>query len=164
MRQYRQLDDGVTTRLNRALARSRSSGVSSSPSLLSPASSSSGSGHSDLGTSTYAQLPQSTCLDFWRELTANWRGRQDVIRFCVQTVDAEADRIAAEKAVMAERTRREMEPDNALNADWKPTQGSPALASNTRLEPGNAWDSRGSRAESREDAMVSDRSDGTVRF
>lgn len=87
-----------------------------------------------------------------------------MIRFCVQTVDAEADRIAAEKAVMAERTRREMEPDNALNADWKPTQGSPALASNTRLEPGNAWDSRGSRAESREEAMVSERSDDTARF
>lgn len=101
MRQYRGLDDGVTTRLNRSMARFRDLGSSASPSLLSSSplsTSGSGSGSgsrssasaSDLGTSTYAVAPREACAAFWRELVDVWRGREEVVRYCIGVVDEKA--------------------------------------------------------------------------
>ena len=82
MQEYRSLDDSVTTRLNRTLANTRSSGLNSSPSILSghvPSNSS-----LDLGKSTYATAPEQACLQFWRELVNVWIGREEVLKYCLQ--------------------------------------------------------------------------------
>lgn len=177
MRQYRQLDDGVTTRLNRALARSRSSGLSSAPSLLNnPATNSSGSDPggklADLGTSTYSSFSQNTCLGVWRELSSYWRGREDVIRFCVKVVDAGAEQSAknAEGARQAQRlSSRPPSDTDLLDADqpaWTAEQqrqfhnqhtigGYERVSRASSPDDSSIWDARGSRAESSEDGLVS---------
>ncbi|PWN26582.1 hypothetical protein BDZ90DRAFT_233186 [Jaminaea rosea] len=174
MRQYRQLDDGVTTRLNRALARSRSSGLTHSPSLLyDPHSSSSPylspsndkaqaqasqppARPSDLGTSTYGSLPPAACLELWRELTGYWRGRQEVIRFCTATVDANADlQRVREAAEDVQRQRREADDSSLLDADAARVAGSSQSAGGRRLQVSSSPTeppSR-SRAETSEEAL-----------
>lgn len=86
LRQYRQLDDGITTRLNRSFARSRALGQSSSPSLLSNSGMTSASS-ADLGVSTYATPAPGACAAFWRELVHVWMGREDVVKFCIHVAD-----------------------------------------------------------------------------
>ncbi len=86
LRQYRQLDDGITTRLNRTFARSRALGQSSSPSLLSSSGMTSASS-ADLGTSTYATPAPGACAAFWRELVDVWIGREEAVRFCIAVAD-----------------------------------------------------------------------------
>lgn len=88
LRQYRQLDDGITTRLNRSFARSRALGESSSPSLLSGQGTNSASSM-DLGTSTYATPAPGACAAFWKELVDVWIGREEAVKFCITVVDAQ---------------------------------------------------------------------------
>ncbi|CAO1615113.1 unnamed protein product [Parajaminaea phylloscopi] len=174
MQQYRQLDDGVTTRLNRALARSRSSGLSSSPSLLNGSSSSSGSPStgrlSDLGTSTYATFPAQTCLEVWKELSANWKGRDSVIRYCVDVVDANAAHKSRNQEAGAQRLDIPTRDVDLLDADkaglpgQQPPPRSPPRQQQhhegyERVSKADSplssaeWDARESRAESTEDAL-----------
>ncbi|KZT36713.1 hypothetical protein SISSUDRAFT_963647, partial [Sistotremastrum suecicum HHB10207 ss-3] len=69
MKEYRRLDDTINMRLNRNLAafrdrdRLRSSGKS------------------------VASLQDESCAYFWRELVASWKGRAEIIDYCVQVVD-----------------------------------------------------------------------------
>ncbi|KAF6767319.1 Caffeine-induced death protein 2 [Kalmanozyma brasiliensis GHG001] len=132
LRQYRQLDDGITTRLNRSFARSRALGQSSSPTLLSSASSTSASS-SDLGTSTYATPAPGACAAFWRELVDVWIGREEAVRFCIAVADA--------------TSRPNLPPasasnsDRVLDADYRPA---------TRSEGGERW----SRAENSAETLA----------
>lgn len=110
LRQYRQLDDGITTRLNRTFARSRALGQSTSPSLLSNTGMTSASS-SDLGTSTYATPAPGACAAFWRELVDVWIGREEVVRFCIAVADQHAN--------PASSASRSGSKDDILNADYK---------------------------------------------
>lgn len=148
MRQYRQLDDGVTTRLNRTLAQSRSSGQSPSPSLLSTTGSSSTS-YTDLGKSTYSTLNQSACESFFRELVSNWSGRESVLRYCLAIVD-----VQGQAAEPVKRTRQSEL--SLLDADRVvEQQGTQATSGGGNRPIFTEWDSRGSRAEKADEALVS---------
>ncbi|CAO1633299.1 unnamed protein product [Sympodiomycopsis kandeliae] len=154
MKQYRNLDDGVTTRLNRTLAQSRSSGQSHPPSLLesSPSSESSRSSkyYSDLGTSTYSTLNQSSCESFFKELVANWSGRESVLRYCLAVIDAQA----ADKTPSPVPVGKD---DDAglLDADKRTLvqQGQNATSGGGHRPIFTDWDSRGSRAEKSDEAL-----------
>jgi len=65
MKESRKLDDGITMRLNRNVAqwqdRDRHAGRPSSG--------------------------QDGCEHLWRELVANWKGRKEVIDYCVEVID-----------------------------------------------------------------------------
>ncbi|GAC96931.1 caffeine-induced death protein Cid2 [Pseudozyma hubeiensis SY62] len=113
LRQYRQLDDGITTRLNRSFARSRALGQSTSPSLLSSSKMNSASSM-DLGTSTYGTPAPGACAAFWRELVDVWIGREEVVRFCIQVAD-QASNPTRSAAVNAGA-------DSLLDADFRPKQ------------------------------------------
>lgn len=146
MRQYRQLDDGVTTRLNRTIAQSRSSGQSLPPSLLSDASNSSAR-HGDLGTSTYSTLNQSACNAFFKELVSNWSGRDSVIRYCLAIVDVQGEAATKKPPVNELDT---LDADRAAAAQGQATQSG---GGNRPIF--TEWDSRGSRAEKADEAVVS---------
>lgn len=205
MRQYRLLDDGVTTRLNRTIAESRSSGQTHSPSLLyspttfssSPSSSStqgssssnplSGSGPSslgagsrfssssaaDLGTTTYVASDEA-CGAFWKELTGYWKGRQDVIRYCIDVVDKGASGSAGSASSLSSSSSRQSSgssllgkggrDDRELDADYQASRPAAAAASRLSEAPSAfpGWDDRGSRAEQSDAALVSDRDCPTI--
>lgn len=152
MRQYRGLDDGVTTRLNRTLAQSRSSGQSQSPSLLSE-SSSSPTYYRDLGKSTYSTLNQSACESFFKELVSNWSGRESVIRYCLAIVDVQGKAADPIKTVKPDASAEDMK---LLDADKAAAlQGQTATAGVDSRPIFTEWDSRGSRAEKADEALVS---------
>ncbi|KAF8316505.1 caffeine-induced death protein 2-domain-containing protein [Cantharellus anzutake] len=65
IKEYRSLDDGITMRLNRNSAQWRDRDRSS--------------GHSS--------KPDEPCEFFWKQLVANWKGRKEVIDYCVDVVD-----------------------------------------------------------------------------
>lgn len=200
MRQYRLLDDGVTTRLNRTIAKSRSSGQTHSPSLLyspttsssSPSSSSSGSSAqgssssnplssslgsgsrfssssaADLGTTTYVASDEA-CGAFWKELTGYWKGRQDVIRYCIDVVDKGAGASGSGGGATASSSSRSSagaslfgkggSDDRELDADYQASRPATAAASRLNEAPSAfpGWDDRGSRAEQSDAALVSGR-------
>lgn len=114
LRQYRQLDDGITTRLNRSFARSRALGQSTSPSLLSSSKMNSASSM-DLGTSTYGTPAPGACAAFWRELVDVWIGREEVVRFCIQVADQASSPTRSVSAANAGA-------DSLLDADFQPTK------------------------------------------
>ncbi|UZJ51643.1 hypothetical protein CBS101457_000963 [Exobasidium rhododendri] len=87
MQEYRSLDDLVTTRLNRTLSNSRTSGFTHSPSLLSTHITSNTS--DDLGKSTYSRAPEQACLSFWNELVNVWIGREEVLEYCMKVEERE---------------------------------------------------------------------------
>ncbi|SPO35391.1 uncharacterized protein PSFLO_00862 [Pseudozyma flocculosa] len=108
LRQHRQVDDTITTRLNRHLARSRDQGYLSSPSLLSSSSPLSASNAADLGQSTYSTVPEQACAQFWKELLDVWKGREDVVRYCIGVADQA-------------RGPRPSGTESKLDADYTPT-------------------------------------------
>lgn len=84
LRQSRNADDGVTLRLNRAVARARDLGTSAPPSLLQGHDRSfSSSSALDLGRTTYSNADENTCIAFWHELVDLWMRREDTIRYCI---------------------------------------------------------------------------------
>jgi hypothetical protein len=87
MQEYRSLDDLVTTKLNRTLSDSRSSGDTHSPSLLSTNTRSNAS--PDLGKSTYANETEHACSTFWFRLVNVWIGREEVLNYCIKVEERE---------------------------------------------------------------------------
>jgi len=75
MKEYRKLDDSITMRLNRNSAmtrdRERSSGSRSR---------------------SQSALKDEACMHFWKELVATWKGRTEIIDYCVKVVDQGMDR------------------------------------------------------------------------
>jgi len=69
MRDLRKADDSITMRMNRNTAQFRD------------LSRESGSVNSE----------QDACLYFWRELMVKWKGRTDIIDYCIQVVDTAAE-------------------------------------------------------------------------
>lgn len=118
VRQYRQLDDGITTRLNRSFARSRALGQSTSPSLLSSSNMTSASS-SDLGTSTYATPAPGACAAFWRELVDVWIGREEVVRFCIKVADQNSSGSYTQQTTSPISNRDSR--DRLLDADYHPS-------------------------------------------
>ncbi|KAJ1019473.1 hypothetical protein NDA16_004590 [Ustilago loliicola] len=118
LRQYRQLDDGITTRLNRSFARSRALGQSTSPSLLSSSGMNSASS-SDLGTSTYATPAPGACAAFWRELVDVWIGREEVVRFCIKVADQNSRGSYSQENTL--RVPAGDTKDRLLDADYHPS-------------------------------------------
>ncbi|SJX61400.1 uncharacterized protein SRS1_10450 [Sporisorium reilianum f. sp. reilianum] len=118
LRQYRQLDDGITTRLNRTFARSRALGQSTSPSLLSASGMTSASS-ADLGTSTYATPAPGACAAFWRELVDVWIGREEAVRFCIKVADQRSNPTPPPPSTQLTTA------DQLLDADFHPTPSSP---------------------------------------
>ncbi|KAH8924031.1 hypothetical protein BT69DRAFT_1349716 [Atractiella rhizophila] len=90
MRQYRALDDSIIVRLNRNAALFRQNrdrdGSASSNSL--------------------EDARQEECTKIWSEMLANWRGREQLIHYCVKTVDARL-----------EEKRRQLYPDGEAKLD-----------------------------------------------
>ncbi|PWN19163.1 hypothetical protein BCV69DRAFT_300497 [Microstroma glucosiphilum] len=193
MRQYRLLDDGVTTRLNRTIAKSRSSGQTHSPSLLyspttfssssssspnqgssssNPLSSSgssslgagtrfSSSSAADLGTTTYVASDEA-CGAFWKELTGYWKGRQDVIRYCIDVVDkgaggsgtstsSSSPKQIGGSSIFGKAGRDDRELDADYQASRPPTSAASRMNEAPSAFPG--WDDRGSRAEQSDAAL-----------
>lgn len=136
LRQYRQLDDGITTRLNRSFARSRALGESTSPSLLSSSKTNSASSI-DLGTSTYGTPAPGACAAFWRELVDVWIGREEVVRFCIKVADQHARPAPTPLLSTSDST------DRLLDADYHPTSAS-------QSRPENRW----SRAENTSETLA----------
>lgn len=124
LRQYRALDDGITTRLNRSFARSRDLGQSPSPSLLSGGGKVTSSSSTDLGTSTYANAAPGACATFWRELVDVWIGREEVVKFCIRVVDDKTASLPSPQppkspAVQQPKTgKRSTADDKLLDADY----------------------------------------------
>ncbi|KAN0061072.1 hypothetical protein ACQY0O_006807 [Thecaphora frezii] len=110
LRQYRQVDDTVTTRLNRHLARWRDSGHIPSPSLLSSTVPLSASSASDLGQSTYAHVPNEACAQFWSQLLHVWQQREDIVRYCLNVADFPSPSPSSQRGDAEAR----------LDADYKP--------------------------------------------
>ncbi|TKY89183.1 hypothetical protein EX895_001714 [Sporisorium graminicola] len=119
LRQYRQLDDGITTRLNRSFARSRALGQSTSPSLLSSSGMTSASS-ADLGTSTYATPAPGACAAFWRQLVDVWIGREEAVRFCIKVVDQHSNPPPPPTSSAPPSSA-----DQLLDADYHPSSPSP---------------------------------------
>lgn len=177
MRQYRSLDDGITTRLNRTLAQSRSTGITHSPSLLysQDPHTSRDRYPSDLGTTTYAKLPEEACLDFWRELKRNWMGRELVISYCLRVTGSEQASSSSSGNNQQQQVRpiptsstRDRDLD-LLDADRLPESLRPnsvggknkeerERVSKVNSRPIDEWDARGSRAEHADEALVSNSS------
>lgn len=146
LRQYRQLDDGITTRLNRSFARSRALGQSTSPSLLSSSSMTSASS-ADLGTSTYATPAPGACAAFWRELVDVWIGREQVVRFCIKVVDQNS-RPSQSLASQTQTQNGQDTRDKLLDADYLPSS-SPSIAG-----AASATAERWSRAENSAETLA----------
>ncbi|KDN38204.1 hypothetical protein K437DRAFT_240228 [Tilletiaria anomala UBC 951] len=145
MRQYRSLDDGVTTRLNRVMARSRDMGLSSYPSLLSSHSSSSTS--IDIGTSTYSVVPEAVCASFWQELMSAWTRREQAVRYCLTV----AERSLVEKQAQAAADAG-IEP--GLDAERKDASLFASAASGRRSSSRDKFDDRSGRAEAHDEFML----------
>ncbi len=153
MRDYRKLDDGVVTRMNRLMARSRDSGLSSSPSLLSQHGLSGTA--ADIGTSTYSTAPQAVCLTFWTELMRVWSGREAAARYCLDVAEHELAkrRLAAQAAAV----------EPGLDADASASSSSSSsLSSSSGSGSGGRWsrardtfDDRKSRGEAQDEFTVS---------
>lgn len=108
LRQFRALDDGITLRMNRSIARSRDTGTSAPPSLLQHHDGRfSSATASDLGKSTYASDSESVCAGFWRELVDVWMRREDTIRYCV----------AVNQATLTSAPSSSSNPDDRLDLD-----------------------------------------------
>ncbi|SNX82700.1 uncharacterized protein MEPE_01406 [Melanopsichium pennsylvanicum] len=116
LRQYRALDDGITTRINRSFARSRALGQSTSPSLLSGNAKS--DSVQDLGTSTYSTPAPGACVEFWNELVAVWSGREDAVRFCINVADQAANPTLPPLTAVDSNVPTS---DRILDADYKPS-------------------------------------------
>ncbi|KAG8927980.1 hypothetical protein FRC02_007528 [Tulasnella sp. 418] len=72
LKEYRKLDDAVTMRLNRNNAQFRD--------------------RERMGLSGRgSQTQDEACLYFWKELVENWKGRAEIINYCVQVVDKVMD-------------------------------------------------------------------------
>lgn len=133
LRQYRALDDGITTRLNRSFARSRDLGQSPSPSLLSGGGKVTSSSSTDLGTSTYANAAPGACATFWRELVDAWIGREEVVKFCIRVVDDKTASLPSpqppQKLEQPKPTKRSSADDKLLDADYlNRVRSNPSLA------------------------------------
>ncbi|EJD48372.1 hypothetical protein AURDEDRAFT_85664 [Auricularia subglabra TFB-10046 SS5] len=88
MREYRKIDDTITMRLNRTTAQFRERERT-------------GDGY---GSST---LSDDACAFFWTHLVAHWKGRAEVVQYCVDVVDKSMDE---KRATLASR-------DTSLEAD-----------------------------------------------
>ncbi|SPO21559.1 uncharacterized protein UTRI_01045_B [Ustilago trichophora] len=130
LRQYRQLDDGITTRLNRSFARSRALGQSSSPSLLSNSGMTSASSE-DLGVSTYATPAPGACAAFWRELVDVWMGREDVVKFCIHVTDQQNQPSPIPTSQTLPTPNRQHPSDRLLDADYRPSSSSSSSSSSS---------------------------------
>ena len=150
LREYRSLDDSVTTRLNRIMANSRAAGLSSSPSLLSRHVSSSSS--TDLGKSTYATAPEQACATFWKELMNVWLGREEVLEYCLQVEERER-----KKRVSPSRSGEEWLLNNDVEKLERQAGLAAAPSTPARKAKYDAFDSRASRSEDSSDALVSAR-------
>lgn len=154
MQEYRALDDSVTTRLNRTLANTRSSGLNSSPSILSghvPSNSS-----LDLGKSTYAIAPEQACLQFWRELVNVWIGREEVLKYCLQV--EERSRLQKTPSIGTSITgssREEWLLDNDVERERRRNGLPTSSQSPQRKSKYDAFDSRASRTEDSAETLVS---------
>lgn len=159
MQEYRSLDDSITTRMNRALAKSRATGETSSPSLLSAHATSSNPTTSDLGRSTYGTATQGECARFWRELVDVWTGRDEVLNYCL-AVAAQAQGAAA-AASPAERLGLQGgsgDEKRLLDADLPRDVRGALDAVGQRQQRGakaDDFDSRDSRSEKSQDLVVS---------
>ncbi|KZV97273.1 hypothetical protein EXIGLDRAFT_608228 [Exidia glandulosa HHB12029] len=86
MREYRKIDDGITMRLNRTAAQFRERDRT-------PAA-----GPSSASAGPAGPLPDDACAFFWTELVANWKGRLQVVQYCVNVVDSSRE---AKRSVLA---------------------------------------------------------------
>lgn len=146
MQEYRSLDDSVTTRLNRTLANSRASGLTSSPSLLSTHVASNSS--LDLGKSTYASAPEQACLSFWLELVNVWIGREEVLNYCMKI--EERQRLENDKVKAGEEWILNRDIDQG---DRQTGYGQTGWTKSSAKV--DTFDSRASRSEDSGEALVS---------
>lgn len=146
MQEYRSLDDSVTTRLNRTLANTRSSGLNSSPSILSghvPSNSS-----LDLGKSTYAIAPEQACLQFWHELVNVWIGREEVLKYCLQVEERNRlQQIAPIGTSVAGSGKEEWLLDNDVERERRRNNLPASAQAPQKKSKYDAFDSRASRTE-----------------
>jgi hypothetical protein len=146
MSEYRSLDDSVTTRLNRSLSNSRTSGLTSSPSILSSHVTSNMS--TDLGKSTYSTAPEKACLSFWTELVNVWIGREEVLSYCMQVEERqrlqEVQKKAGEEWILNKDIDRTDRQSGLKATGWG--------GGRSKADP---FDSRASRSEDSSDALVS---------
>jgi len=82
MKEYRKLDDSINMRLNRNLAAFRDRDRLGS------------------GGKSNATLQDEACAYFWRELVATWKGRTEIVDYCVQVVDRD---IALRRDILKEQ-------------------------------------------------------------
>lgn len=146
MQEYRSLDDSVTTRLNRSLSNSRTSGLTSSPSILSQHVSSNKS--LDLGKSTYSTAPEKACLSFWNELVNVWIGREEVLSYCMQVEERQHLQQVQQKAGEQWILNKDID-----EADRQ--SGLKATGWGGGRAKADPFDSRASRSEDSSDALVS---------
>lgn len=139
MRQYRRMDDGITTRLNRLMARGRDLGRTHAPGLLSSKGSS--STLADVGTSTYAGVDTAACAALWQEMMGVWTGRERAIWYCID-VTKQAAANASRQRERAAGIERALDAD--LSADDVPDAR--ALGWSTR-KARDTFDERPSRSE-----------------
>ncbi|TEB30258.1 hypothetical protein FA13DRAFT_1734097 [Coprinellus micaceus] len=71
LKEYRKLDDAITTRLNRATALARDQERTSGQGV--------------------ENAQNQACLSVWRELTENWKRRTKLVDYCVSVVDRSID-------------------------------------------------------------------------
>ncbi|KAF8484704.1 caffeine-induced death protein 2-domain-containing protein [Russula ochroleuca] len=67
LKEYRKVDDAVTTRINRTTAQFRD--------------------RDRLGASGKGSVQEQACAYLWKELVANWKRRAEIIDYCVKVVD-----------------------------------------------------------------------------
>ncbi|KAN0126781.1 Caffeine-induced death protein 2 domain containing protein [Russula decolorans] len=67
LKEYRKLDDAVTTRINRTTAQFRD--------------------RDRLGASGKGSVQEQACAHLWKELVVNWKRRAEIIDYCVKVVD-----------------------------------------------------------------------------
>ncbi|MCO5569350.1 hypothetical protein L7F22_023062 [Adiantum nelumboides] len=158
MQEYRSLDDSITTRMNRALAKSRATGETSSPSLLSAHATSSNPTTSDLGRSTYGTATQGECARFWRELVDVWTGRDEVLNYCLAVAAQAQGAAAASPAERLGLQRGNDDEKRLLDADLPRDVRGALDAVGQRQQRGakaDDFDSRDSRSEKSQDLVVS---------
>ncbi|PWN89523.1 hypothetical protein FA10DRAFT_302847 [Acaromyces ingoldii] len=156
MQEYRSLDDSITTRMNRALAKSRATGETSSPSLLSAHATSSNPTTSDLGRSTYGTATQGECARFWRELVDVWTGRDEVLNYCLAVAAQAQGAAAASPAERLGLQRGNGDEKRLLDADLPRDVRGALDAVGQRQQRGakaDDFDSRDSRSEKSQDLV-----------
>jgi len=67
LKEYRKLDDSVTTRINRTTAQFRD--------------------RDRLGASGKGKVQEQACAYLWKELVANWKRRTEIIDYCMKVMD-----------------------------------------------------------------------------